>query len=229
VEDGEKLVEQVFNAVWTIPAVRNSTLLVIFYDEHGGLYDHVQPLQRVANPDGKTWAGGPDNPDPPFDFTWLGVRVPAVLVSPYIQAGSIDRTLYDHTSVIATAAKLLLKIRPVVFLTQRDKNANTFESNLTLNAPRTENIQLPTTLRANIAEAAPEKLILKPLTEHQKELVRMNAYLEQKLPPDQRTKTDPNTIRTEGAAAKYIQDVMARLQAAAPAATAPGVAPEPNT
>ena len=229
VEDGEKLIQQVFNAVWTNPAVRNSTLLVILYDEHGGLYDHVRPLQHVANPDGKTWAGSAGNPDPPFDFTWLGVRVPAVLVSPYIQAGSIDRTLYDHTSVIATAAKLLLKFAPVAFLTQRDKNANTFESNLTLSAPRTENIQFPATLRANIAEAAPEKLILKPLTEHQKELVRMNAYLEQKLPPDQRTKTDPNTIRTEGAAAKYIQDVMARLRAAAPAATAPGVAPEPNT
>ncbi|HXN98138.1 MAG TPA: alkaline phosphatase family protein [Candidatus Acidoferrales bacterium] len=228
VQEGEKLIQQVFNAVWSNPDVRNSTLLVITYDEHGGLYDHVPPLPRTVNPDGKTWAGAAGNPDPPFDFTWLGVRVPAVLVSPYIPAGSIDRTLYDHTSVIATAAKLLLKNIQPAFLTQRDKNAKTFESNLSLTAARTEGISLPITIQANIAEAAPAKMVLKPLTEHQKELVRMNAYLEKQLPAGQRTNTDPNTIRTEGAAAKYIQDVMSRLQAAAPPATPPGVAPAPK-
>jgi phospholipase C len=225
VEQGELLIQQVFNAIWANPDVRNSTLLVIVYDEHGGLFDHVLPLQRTVNPDGKTWPGAPGNPDPPFDFTWLGVRVPTVLVSPYIPAGSIDRTLYDHTSVIATATKHFLKDNQNAFLTQRDKNANTFEGNLSLNAPRTESIQLPPTHRTTLAAVAPQQLIFKPLTEHQKQLVNMTAYLEQNLPPDQRTKTDPNTIRTEGAAAEYIQNVMARLHDAAPPATAPGVGP----
>jgi phospholipase C len=230
VAEGEKLIQQVFNAVWSNPDVRDSTLLVIVYDEHGGLYDHLQPRQRTVNPDGKNWAGAAGNPDPPFDFTWLGVRVPAILVSPFIQAGGIDRTLYDHTSVIATAIKVLFKNVPGTSLTQRDKNANTFEGNLNLSAPRTETVQLPIAVRAEIAEAKPEKLLLKQLTEHQKELVNMAAYVEQKqLPPDQRTGTDPNTIRTEGAAAQYIQDVMSRLHAAAPPATAPGMAPTPKT
>jgi phospholipase C len=228
VQQGEKLIQQVFNAVWGNPDVRNSTLLVITYDEHGGLFDHVPPVQRTVNPDGNNWAGAADNPDPPFDFTWLGVRVPVVLISPYVPAGSIDHTLYDHTSVIATASKLLLPDAQPAFLTQRDKNANTFERNLSLNAPRTEDIPLPVVLPSTIAEAAPAKLALKPLTEHQKELVRMNAYLEQQLPEGQRTNTDPNTIRTEGAAAKYIQDVMARLKAAHPPATPPGVNPPPR-
>jgi phospholipase C len=230
VAEGEKLIQQIFNAVWSNPEVRNSTLLVIVYDEHGGLYDHLQPLQRTVNPDGKNWAGAAGNPDPPFDFTWLGVRVPAILVSPFIQAGSIDRTLYDHTSVIATTTKVLLKTALGRFLTQRDKNANTFEGNLNLSAPRTEDIQLPTAPRTEIAEATPEKLVLKQLTEHQKELVNMAAYVEEKqLPPNHRTGIDPNTIRTEGAAAQYIQDVMSRLHAAAPPAAPPGVAPTPKT
>jgi hypothetical protein len=132
--------------------------------------------------------------------------------------------------VIATATKLLLKNASRTSLTQRDKNANTFEGDLNLSAPRTEDIQLPTAARAEIAEAKPEKLLLKQLTEHQKELVNMAAYVEQKqLPPDQRTGTDPDTIRTEGAAARYIQDVMSRLHAAAPPATSPGVAPTRKT
>jgi phospholipase C len=226
VEKGEELIQQVFTAVWGNPDVRNSTLLVITYDEHGGLYDHVPPLERTVNPDGKKWAGAAGNPDPPFDFTWLGVRVPAVLISPYIAAGSIDDTLYDHTSVIATTAKLFLQRAPLSFLTQRDKIANTFERNISLPVPRTDDIQFPVTVHPKIAEAAPEKLIVKPLTEHQKELVNMNAYLEQTLPPGERTGTDPDTIRTEGAAANYIQEVMARLQAAAPPATPPGVPPQ---
>jgi phospholipase C len=227
VEQGEKLIQQVFTAVWSNPDVRNSTLLVIIYDEHGGLYDHVPPMQRTVNPDGKNWGGAPGNPDPPFDFTWLGVRVPAVLVSPYVQAGSIDSNVYDHTSVIATTAKLFLQNGQPAFLTQRDKNASTFEGNLTLDALRTESIQLPTTVRAQIVEAAPERLVLKPLTEHQRGLVNMMAYLEQKLPPSQRTGTDPNAIRTEGAAAQYIEDVMVRLRAAAPPAAPPGVTQTP--
>jgi phospholipase C len=200
VEQGEKLIQQVFAAVWSNPDVRNSTLLVIIYDEHGGLYDHVPPMQRTVNPDGKNWAGAPGNPDPPFDFTWLGVR-PAVLVSPYVRAGSIDSNVYDHTSVIATTAKLFLQNAPPAFLTQRDKNARTFEGNLTLDAPRTESIQLPTALQPHIVEAAPSRLILKPLTEH--------------------------AIRTEGAAAQYIEDVMARLRAAAPPAAPSGVTRNP--
>src|SRR5208283_3501099 len=227
VEQGEKLIQQVFTAVWRNPDVRNSTLLVIIYDEHGGLYDHVPPMHRTVNPDGKNWAGTPGNPDPPFDFTWLGVRVPAVLVSPYVQAGSIDSNVYDHTSLIATTAKLFLQSAQPGFLTQRDKNASTFEGNLTLGAPRTESIQLPTTLPAHIVEAAPEKLVLKPLTEHQRGLVNMTAYLEEKLPPGQRTGIDPNTIRTEGAAAQYIEDVTVRLRAAAPPVAPPGVTQTP--
>ena len=68
------------------------------FDEHGGLYDHVPPPTTVA----------PDNhpSDSSYvDFKHLGVRVPAIVISPYAPAMSDART-YDHTSVIATAGKL---------------------------------------------------------------------------------------------------------------------------
>jgi len=54
VREGEALIQRVFKAVWKNPKVRNSTLLVITYDEHGGTYDHVVPPTTV-NPDGKVW------------------------------------------------------------------------------------------------------------------------------------------------------------------------------
>ena len=65
-----------------------------------------------------------------------------MLISPYIEAGRIDKRTYDHTSIIATVFKLFLPNVPNVNLTLRDKNANTFEDNLTLPQPRTDKIDL---------------------------------------------------------------------------------------
>jgi phospholipase C len=52
---------------------------------------------------------------PEFDFTRLGVRVPAVAISPWIERGSVfgwnaenpeDRHTFDHTSVLATVGEM---------------------------------------------------------------------------------------------------------------------------
>jgi len=83
------------------PAWKN-TLLIIIYDEHGGCYDHVVP-GAAASPGGPT----PDG----FAFDAFGVRVPAIIVSPYVRAGSIIRapgsTPFDHTSIFKTLQELL--------------------------------------------------------------------------------------------------------------------------
>ena len=97
---GEALIAAVYNAVRGGPGWRQS-LLVIAFDEHGGCFDHVVPPLAAA-------PGGP-TPDG-FDFGRFGVRVPAVIVSPFIRAGSVVRpagsTPFDHTSIIATLGKL---------------------------------------------------------------------------------------------------------------------------
>jgi phospholipase C len=96
---GEELIATVYNAVRGGPAWKQ-TLLVITYDEHGGCYDHVMPPPATP-PGGQT----PDG----FDFGFFGVRVPAVIVSPYVRVGSVLRppgeTPFDHTSIIATLRK----------------------------------------------------------------------------------------------------------------------------
>jgi phospholipase C len=94
----------------------NKSLLVILWDEHGGIYDHELPPPAV-NPDGKV------SIDPPFAFDRLGLRVPAVLVSPLIAKGTVDSTLYDHTSLLATVRELF---NLPDALTERDRRANTF-------------------------------------------------------------------------------------------------------
>jgi phospholipase C len=208
VREGEALIQRVFKAVWKNPKVRNSTLLVIAYDEHGGTYDHVVPPTTV-NPDGKVWTNDGVSLDPSFDFTRLGVRVPAVLISPYIAPG-IDHRVYDHTSIIATTFKLFLPNVPGVNLTLRDKLANTFEDNFTLAEPRTDKIDLGEEVQS---QPPTEADLAQPLNDHLKMLVHQAALSEQRLPPNQRSGIDPNTITNEAQAAKFLQVIHAKLHA----------------
>src|SRR6478672_7984179 len=97
---GEKLIYDVYRALRSNQAVWEKSLLIITYDEHGGNYDHVPPDTGATPPDDIIGASG-------FDFTRFGVRVPAVIVSPLIPAGTVFRAPagsppYDHTSIIAT-------------------------------------------------------------------------------------------------------------------------------
>jgi phospholipase C len=200
VEEGELLIHRVFNAVWNNPAVRNTTLLVVVYDEHGGLYDHVPPPKTV-NPDNKNWKGSADSTDPPFDFTRLGVRVPAVLISPYIKAGTIDHTPYDHASIAATVCKLFLKNVANASLTARDRQANTFEANITLDQPRA------------VAPSVTPLPLQAPINDHLRQLVRAASFLaKQNLPGDDLSRVNPDEIKTEGDASKYMNQVHEKLR-----------------
>lgn len=89
---GEKLIADVYNALRADPALWQSTLLIVFYDEHGGFYDHVEPPPAIP----------PDEPPPPdaeYTFDRFGVRVPALLISPWVDA-RVEPTQFDHTSVL---------------------------------------------------------------------------------------------------------------------------------
>lgn len=130
VTSGEKLLKTIYETIRNSPHW-NDSLLIITYDEHGGFYDHVFPPATVAPGDSIT---NPENNHHNFDFKLLGVRVPAVIISPLIPKGAIDHTLYDHTSVLATVEHLF-GLQP---LTQRDQHANTLTHLLSLPAPRTD-------------------------------------------------------------------------------------------
>jgi phospholipase C len=128
---GEQLVAQVYNAVMQGPASENC-LLVVLFDEHGGYYDHVTP-PAATRPDDFT------STTPEFDFSRLGLRVPAILISPYVKPGR-DATLYEHASIPATVKKLF---GLQDFLTARDAAANTFESVIDFSTPPIPPVTLP--------------------------------------------------------------------------------------
>jgi phospholipase C len=114
----------------------NSTLLVITFDEHGGCYDHVEPPAAVP-PDAASNPGEEN-----FRFDRFGVRVPTVLVSPYIEAGTVFRSPndvpYDHTSILATIRDWLQIPKEKMLSGARVEKAPTFGNVLTRSTPRGE-------------------------------------------------------------------------------------------
>lgn len=130
VTEGERLMKTVYEAL-RASSYWNDTLFIITYDEHGGFYDHVPPpMVGVPNPDGINCTTGDI-----FSFNRLGVRIPTIMVSPWINANTVvseppaaqkptPTSQYDTTSVAATMKKLFGTQK---FLTKRDAWAATFE------------------------------------------------------------------------------------------------------
>lgn len=83
VSQGQAFVKEVYETLRASPQWEEM-LFVITYDEHGGFYDHVPtPVNNVPNPDGLV------GPEPYyFDFKRLGVRVPTIIISPWINKGT---------------------------------------------------------------------------------------------------------------------------------------------
>jgi phospholipase C len=103
---GEDLIRAVYNAV-ADPAIWAKTLLIITYDEHGGFYDQMIP--PAAPPPGDAALNAQKAktpPNPPFAFDRFGVRVPAVIVSPWVKPKTVSQVPYDHTTVIKTVFEL---------------------------------------------------------------------------------------------------------------------------
>jgi len=104
VQAGELLIAEVYMAIRRNPALWASTALLVVYDEHGGIFDHVPPPNctpdRFIAPANSTGTGME------FKFDRLGVRVPAVLISPWIPKNTVvaDR-VFDHASIPATVSK----------------------------------------------------------------------------------------------------------------------------
>jgi phospholipase C len=153
VSKGEQFLHDIYYSLIGTP-VWNQTLLIITYDEHGGCYDHVPPPENATPPDNSAGELG-------FDFKRFGVRVPTVLVSPLIAAGTALRaksaTPFDHTSILATLEERF----GVPSLTKRDAAAPNVGAVLTLQKARTDDplsgVKVPTSVVHPPVSSKPDK------------------------------------------------------------------------
>jgi phospholipase C len=105
IQAGELFIASVYKAIKSSPLWPNTALLVV-YDEHGGIYDHVVP--PPCTPDQFTASANDTGTSMPFAFDRLGVRVPAILISPWIPAGTVVNRVFDHASIPGTITKFFL-------------------------------------------------------------------------------------------------------------------------
>ncbi|KAG6558233.1 hypothetical protein Mapa_000416 [Marchantia paleacea] len=186
---GEELIKEVYEALRSSPQW-GEMLFIITYDEHGGLYDHVPPPS--------TGIPAPDDiigPSPDFfKFDRLGVRVPTLLISPWIPRntlvgepkGPTPDSHFEHSSIAATLKKIFnLKS----FLTRRDAWAGTFDDVLSLSEPRKDCIvNLPAVPPPDATDrsmpAGEVSAAGCPLHEWQQELVLLAYVLSGQTGPD---------------------------------------------
>lgn len=160
VRNGELLLLFVYNTLCLFPSVFNKTLLIVTYDEHGGVYDHVPPNSSpYASTAVSPFPQTADN----FNYDRFGVRVPTFFVNPMIPANTIYRpaapssgSFYpcDHTTIIATLRE---QFGLTSTLTPRDAAAPWLTGLIsTNNTPRSiESLRVPASLK-DWAESQPK-------------------------------------------------------------------------
>jgi phospholipase C len=84
---GQAFLADIYRVLTGNPGRWAKTMLIVTYDEHGGFFDHVAPLDIPATING-------------VQIATTGVRVPALIVSPHVKPGSVFTGPLDHTSLL---------------------------------------------------------------------------------------------------------------------------------
>jgi phospholipase C len=106
----------IINTFIKSPAYKDSAF-ILTYDESGGLYEHVPPAREVK-PDNIAPMLRPG--DKPSDFFQSGLRVPMIVISPWVKPSFVSHTSRDYTSILRLIEDTF-KVQP---LTLRDTNAD---------------------------------------------------------------------------------------------------------
>jgi phospholipase C len=143
--EGERFIGKVYSAIRANPDLWRTTAMLLVYDEHGGTYDHVPP-PSLAVPDEFEAAADKTGTGMPFKFDRLGVRVPAVLISPWISSGTVINEVFEHASIPATVMEFALRskadngdqdaLKAFSERSPREKAARTFLDALSLGTMR---------------------------------------------------------------------------------------------
>jgi phospholipase C len=115
---GQRFAALAVSAVASGPQWRQAAL-ILNYDESGGFYDHVTPVQ--------------------VDSSGYGFRVPCTVVSPYARPSHVSHATYDHASVLA----LLERNFGLAPLAARDAAANPLEECFDFRRPVLDPVVFP--------------------------------------------------------------------------------------
>src|SRR5262249_54162212 len=208
----------VYEAIRSNDEVWRSTLLLIVWDEHGGIFDHVSPPTLPYGDSFRSRVG--------FTFDRLGARVGAIVVSPFVRPGG-SHTLVEHASIPATVTQQFIGPPNAHAPYPREQHASTLQQLLTDMAPRMERPDFgrepradrhdERVIRVSLAESlsvdrprygparAPSSLSIEHVREVHQLLAARNAKLARAL--------DPAGITTQREVGQFMRRALAALHA----------------
>lgn len=89
--NGQFVLKQLLDGLAANPEVYNSSVFIYNYDENDGFFDHAMPILPPPGTADEFVGSQPIG---------LGIRVPAMLISPWSRGGRVCSQVFDHTSVI---------------------------------------------------------------------------------------------------------------------------------
>jgi phospholipase C len=98
---GEDFLRRTYEAITANEEKFGSTVMIVYYDEHGGFYDHVPPPPVTYT-----------TKQTKHDFQSTGPRIPGIIISPYVKANSVCDAFFDHTSVLQMLAEKFTPGKP---------------------------------------------------------------------------------------------------------------------
>ena len=139
VREGERFIASVYNAIRQNPVLWPKTALLVVYDEHGGIYDHVPP--PACRPDGFVAqpAATGTRRIRSSSTAWASACPPCSSRRGSPAAPSSTGGVFEHASIPATVTDWM--IGPYNDRSPREKNAETFLDLLTAPAARTDCIE----------------------------------------------------------------------------------------
>ena len=106
---GENVCAKLIAALVDHPDMFARTVFIVNYDENGGFFDHMPPPlpplsaadgYSSASVDGESKSYGGTEANPGKQPIGLGIRVPAIVVSPWTRGGWVCSEIFDHTSTL---------------------------------------------------------------------------------------------------------------------------------
>lgn len=145
---GEEFLRRTYEAISCNPKKWQSTVFIVYYDEHGGFYDHAAP-PKIGS---KTGDG--------HQFDSMGPRIPGIISSPLVKSGSVSHALFDHTSVLQFLAEKFTPGQDFSGNVKQRRLAGVKSISEALNnevfwpapPPPADKIMVPVTLGSNILE-----------------------------------------------------------------------------
>jgi phospholipase C len=111
-----------------------STAIIVVWDDWGGFYDNVPPKQ--------------------LDYVGLGIRVPCLIVSPYVKRGYVSHTPYEYGSIL----KFLEQTFGLASLNTTDVRANSLEDSFNFAQKPRRFERIPTTVPASYFVTHPQSM-----------------------------------------------------------------------